>query len=171
MYLKRLFIFLYLTGNLIIASGPQALAQTEQENNVASQPVWGPVGYDHVDYYYLPDVECYYSVATHQFISLNNGRWVFTAGLPAPYRKYDLFTGYKVVINKPRPFLNFTEDKVTYEKYKGLKNEQPPIKPLKVTPPDVIKLPKNVPPTMVPKIPVKPPVVPVLPPVVKPHIF
>ncbi len=28
--------------------------------NVDRQPVWGPTGYDYVEYYYLPDIEVYY---------------------------------------------------------------------------------------------------------------
>ena len=25
--------------------------------NIATQPVWGPVGYDHAEYYYMPDID------------------------------------------------------------------------------------------------------------------
>ena len=32
-------------------------AQIKLSINIGSQPVWGPVGYHHVDYYYLPDIE------------------------------------------------------------------------------------------------------------------
>ncbi len=165
---KQLYIIFYLVGILAFWSIRYSAAQVEQDNNIASQPTWGPTGYDHVDYYYLPDVECYYSVGTRQFISLSGGRWIFTAQLPTQYSKYDLFSGYKVVINKPRPFLNFTEDKVAYEKFKGKVNEQVTIKTAKINPTNPVKLPQTTPPNVVPKIPVKPPV---LPPVVKPHVF
>lgn len=36
--------------------------------NIDTQPVWRPVGYDHVDYYYLPDIDVYYDVAKRQYI-------------------------------------------------------------------------------------------------------
>jgi hypothetical protein len=46
-------------------------AQVRVNINIGSQPVWGPVGYDHVDYYYLPDIETYYYVPTRQFVYFN----------------------------------------------------------------------------------------------------
>lgn len=30
--------------------------------NIGRQPAWGPVGYDYVDYYYMPDINCYFNV-------------------------------------------------------------------------------------------------------------
>jgi hypothetical protein len=61
--------------------------------NIGSQPNWGPVGYDYVDYYYLPDIETYYYVPTRQFIYLSAGNWVFATSLPARYSSYNLYTG------------------------------------------------------------------------------
>ena len=29
--------------------------------------IWGPGGYDHVDYYYMPDIDAFYKVPTRQF--------------------------------------------------------------------------------------------------------
>jgi hypothetical protein len=37
-----------------------ATAQVSLNVNIGSQPVWGPVGYDRVDYYYVPDIDAYY---------------------------------------------------------------------------------------------------------------
>jgi hypothetical protein len=73
--------------------------------NIGSQPVWGPVGYDYVEYYYLPDIESYYYVPTHQFVYLSGSRWVF--GIVSPrYRGYNLIP-YKVVVNRPNAYRNF----------------------------------------------------------------
>jgi len=33
-----------------------AKAQLNVNVNIGSQPLWGPTGYDHVNYYYLPGV-------------------------------------------------------------------------------------------------------------------
>lgn len=96
--------------------------------NISSQPLWGPVGYDHVDYYYLPDVESYYSVPKRQFVYLNNGNWVFNNSLPARYNNYNLYNGYKVVVNGDRPYMNYTTDKVNYVKYKNWGGKQKAIK-------------------------------------------
>ena len=87
--------------------------------NIGSQPVWGPVGYDHVDYYYLPDIETYYYVPTRQFIYLSGGNWVFAYGLPPAYRTYNLHSGYKVVVNRPKAYIYHDVYKVKYKKYKG----------------------------------------------------
>jgi hypothetical protein len=87
--------------------------------NIGSQPAWGPVGYDYVEYYYLPDVEAYYYVPKRQFIYLAGDTWVHSYSLPPAYRNYDLYNGYKVVVNEPRPFRHFKADRIKYATYKG----------------------------------------------------
>jgi len=101
-----------------------ANAQVSLNINIGSQPLWGPTGYDHVDYYYLPDVESYYSVPKQQFVYLNNGNWVFNNSLPSRYSNYNLYNGYKVVVNGDRPYLNFNNHKVKYVKYKNWGGKQ-----------------------------------------------
>jgi len=98
----------------------QTKAQLSVSLNIGSQPLWGPVGYNRVDYYYLPDIEAYYYVPQRQFIYLSNGRWIFSASLPPRYSNYDLYSGYKVVVNTPKPYLSFKEDKIKYVKYKNI---------------------------------------------------
>ena len=105
-----------------------ASAQVSVNVNIGAQPVWGPVGYDYVEYYYMPDIEVYYYVPTRRYIYLNNGNWVFVTALPARYRTYNLYSGYKVVINGPKPYLHFTSHKVVYAKYKGNNGKQVIIK-------------------------------------------
>jgi hypothetical protein len=122
--MKKVTIVLGIIGLLLIAGITQTKAQLSISVNIGSQPTWGPVGYDRADYYYLPDVESYYSVSNHQFIYLSNGRWTFSASLPGRYANYDLNSGYKVVVNRPRPYLNFNQDRVTYGKYKGWHGKQ-----------------------------------------------
>ena len=82
-----------------------AKAQVSLQINIGSQPNWGPRGYDHVDYYYLPEVESYYYVPTKQFVYLERNKWVHRKSLPARYRNYDLYQGRKIVINEQRPYL------------------------------------------------------------------
>ncbi|SFH45533.1 hypothetical protein [Pedobacter insulae] len=82
-----------------------AEAQISLQINIGAQPNWGPRGYNHVDYYYLPEVESYYYVPTRQFIYLERNKWVHRRSLPARYRNYDLYGGRKIVINQPRPYL------------------------------------------------------------------
>jgi len=99
-------------------------AQVSVNINIGSQPQWGPSGYDHVDYYYLPDIDAYYNVPNKQYIYLNNGNWVFNSSLPSRYRNYDLYNGYKVVINSPKPYLSHKIHVKEYGKYKGYKGKQ-----------------------------------------------
>ena len=87
--------------------------------NIGSQPDWGPVGYDHVDYYYMPDLDVYYNVPHHLFIYLQGNRWVYASSLPPRYNNYDLYRTYKVVVNKPRPYLHDHIYRREYGKYKG----------------------------------------------------
>lgn len=80
----------------------------------------GPIGYEYVDYYYLPDIDTYYDVRTTQFIYLNNGNWKRSKYLPRHHRNYNLNNGYKVVLNNyhgKTPYYNYKYDKKKY--YKG----------------------------------------------------
>ena len=51
-----------LVALIVISSSifTNASAQIKMNVNIGSQPTWGPTGYDHVDYYYMPDVDMYY---------------------------------------------------------------------------------------------------------------
>lgn len=95
-------------------------AQVSVNVNIGTPPLWGPVGYSQVQYYYLPDVQAYYDIRTTQFIYFGNGAWIRSSYLPRQYRNYDLYSGYKVVLNDyhgTMPYSNFKNHKVKY--YKG----------------------------------------------------
>jgi hypothetical protein len=91
-----------------------AKAQVSLSVNIGTQPQWGPSGYDHVDYYYLPEVESYYYVPTRQFIYYSGNTWIHSRSLPSRYRHYDLYSGRKVVINSPRPYLHHVNYRSRY---------------------------------------------------------
>ena len=119
-YMKKIFVCLaFFACATAISKNADAQVRFNVNVNIGSQPVWGPVGYDYVDYYYLPDIETYYYVPRHQFIYLSNGRWVFSYSLPPRYRDYDLYSGYKVVINEPRPYMRFDRHRSMYSRYRG----------------------------------------------------
>nr|WP_294907663.1 hypothetical protein [uncultured Lacibacter sp.] len=126
--MKKTFFIMLLIGSFITAEK----ANAQVNINIGLQPAWGPVGYQYVDYYYLPDIETYYYVPSRQFIYLNNGRWIYSAGLPSRYRTYNLYNGYKVVINQPKPYLYHSSYKVKYAKYKGNNGRQASLKNSKV---------------------------------------
>lgn len=87
--------------------------------NIGSQPDWGPVGYDHVDYYYLPDADAFYDVPAHQFIYLENSTWVRRSSLPSQYRNINLYNTYKVVVNESKPWTRHSTYVTKYKGYKG----------------------------------------------------
>ncbi|MES2275144.1 MAG: hypothetical protein V4592_03920 [Bacteroidota bacterium] len=91
--------------------------------NIGSQPEWGPTGYDHVEYYYMPDIDAYYYVPGHQYVYMQNNAWIRTTTLPARYKNYDVYKGYKVVINQPEPWRNQTAIRAKYARYKGQRNQ------------------------------------------------
>jgi len=94
-------------------------AQIDVNFNVGSQPVWGPTGYDYVEYYYLPDIETYYYVPQHRYYYYNNGNWIHSTSLPSRYSKFDYYNSYKVVINEREPWQNHKNYKKKYSSYKG----------------------------------------------------
>ncbi|MFV5692084.1 hypothetical protein ACM55K_08680 [Flavobacterium sp. LT1R49] len=105
---------------IILLASSAIHAQVSVNVNIGTPPSWGPVGYSNVDYYYLPDVEAYYDIRATQFIYFGGGRWIRSRYLPGQYRNYDLYSGYKVVLNDyhgSRPYSNFKNHKVKY--YKG----------------------------------------------------
>ena len=109
-------------GIVLFFASP-ALAQISINLNIGSPPKWGPVGYTDVQYYYLPDVEAYYDVPSSMFIYYERGAWIHRAHLPGRYRNYDLYRGYKVVMNDYHgnaPYSHFKDHKMKYAKgYRG----------------------------------------------------
>jgi len=94
-----------------------AQAQVSIRLNIGSPPSWGPVGYGEARYYYLPDVEAYYDVQTSMFIYYEGRSWVHRTYLPRRYRNYDLYGGYKVVMNDyhgKTPYAQFNMHKRQY---------------------------------------------------------
>ncbi|WP_157255499.1 hypothetical protein [Pedobacter sp. Leaf216] len=101
-----------------------AKAQVSLNINIGSQPVWGPTGYDHVDYYYFPDINAYYYVPSGQYIYANGSRWISANNLPPQYGNFDLYRAYKVVINEPKPYLRNNVYATRYSKYKNYSGRQ-----------------------------------------------
>lgn len=109
-------------GIMLMLAG-SAQSQLSVRVNIGTPPAWGPAGYNDVRYYYLPDIECYYNVQSSMFIYYSGNRWIQSRYLPARYRNYDLYGGYKVPMNNYRgntPYSHFREYKMKYAKgYRG----------------------------------------------------
>jgi hypothetical protein len=114
--MKKIFL---IAAILISACSYKADAQVSVNINIGRQPLWGPVGYDYVNYYYMPDLDVYYDVPRGLFVYYDFGQWNFAASLPARYGHYDLYRSYKVVINQRDPWLRNSYYRGQYRSYRG----------------------------------------------------
>jgi len=76
---------------------------------VQDQPAeyYEPANYDgDEDYYYLPDVDSYYSVTDQCYYYNNGGSWVSAAYLPGAYHDYDWRSARRFEVRAPRPFMH-----------------------------------------------------------------
>jgi len=120
----RYFFVLIATLFLWCTSGTSN-AQVSLSINLGSQPIWGPTGYDYVEYYYLPDIDVYYSVPQHRYYYYNRGRWIYSSNLPSRYSNFDFYNSYKVVVNEREPWRNHKNYIKKYSSYKGRHDQQP----------------------------------------------
>jgi hypothetical protein len=118
---KLILLFALCTSGLLCET---IFAQVTFRINISSQPIWGPVGYDHVEYYYLPDIDAYYYVPRHKFIYVEDGRWITRSYLPPRYRDYDVYNARKVVINEPKPYLHHQDYRAKYASSNERSNQQ-----------------------------------------------
>ncbi|HEX4851514.1 MAG TPA: hypothetical protein VFV08_11940 [Puia sp.] len=125
--MKKNFLLTFIILLGILSNQANAQIRVNVDINVGVQPAWGPSGYYHADYYYLPDIDVYYNVPQRQFVYLDGGKWVFAASLPPRCGSYDLYRGYKVVMNEPNPYLRHEAHYVKYAKYKNCYGYQRPI--------------------------------------------
>lgn len=119
--MKRILLSAALILSCFLVKTADAQVQVNLGVNIGSQPDWGPVGYERVDYYYIPDIDAYYDVPARQYVYYNNNGWIHSASLPPAYSNYNIYNGYKVVINRPNPWLRNDYYKTKYVKYKGKK--------------------------------------------------
>ena len=91
--------------------------------NISDQPVWGPTGYDRADYYYIPDIDSYYSVSEHQYIYRDGSAWKHSNALPPNYSNYDPYHSYKAVVNEDKPYMNHDAHQTKYGNFKGVKDQ------------------------------------------------
>jgi hypothetical protein len=62
--------------------------------------------YEDADYYYLPDVEAYYSVSRHCYFYNDGYNWVSAAYLPGAYRDFDLANARRFEVHEARPYMH-----------------------------------------------------------------
>ncbi|MBN2755970.1 MAG: hypothetical protein JXR51_02260 [Bacteroidales bacterium] len=99
-------------------------AQISLKINIVSQPIWGPEGYDYVEYYYLPEIDVYYNVARHRYIYMSHNQWIVSLQLPPHYRSFDVYHARKVIINEQRPYLRHDHFKQKYAHSNDYSNQR-----------------------------------------------
>jgi hypothetical protein len=112
--MRKLIILFAVCALVMVMGNESSTAQVRFRVNISTQPIWGPTGYDNVQYYYLPDIETYYNVSQHRFVYMENNRWRSSTSLPFRYRNYDLYNTRRVVINERTPYLNHQANKARY---------------------------------------------------------
>ena len=117
--MKKIFLSLAILLSCFTIKTASAQLHVSVGINIGSQPAWGPVGYNYANYYYLPDIDSYYDVPTHQYVYYENNVWVHRAYLPVRYRDYNVYNGYKVVINDRNPWVRNDQYRVRYGGYAG----------------------------------------------------
>jgi len=115
--MKKLLLLSFLVAGSVLVN--EANAQIRVSVNIGAQPEWGPGGYDYAEYYYMPDIEAYYCVPTRQYTYFDDGRWVTGGYLPRRWSNYDLYSGYKVVINERNPWAHFYDHRARYAPYRS----------------------------------------------------
>ena len=120
--MRRLFVFIVA---LFLSSALNAQVHVKLNLNLDTQPIWGPTGYDHVENYYLPDVDAFYNVPSHLFYYNEKGRWISKAMLPARFHNVDLYNSYKVVVNERNPWRSPAVYRDKYASFKGRHDQQP----------------------------------------------
>lgn len=69
--MKKALLLLLISFGYLSQQNADAQIRINANINIGNQPLWGPVGYDYVDYYYMPDIDVYYHVPQRQFIYLD----------------------------------------------------------------------------------------------------
>ena len=120
--MKRVLFLFTLFASFVTTS-----VNAQGRTNIDKQPVWGPTGYDQVDYYYIPEADAYYNVSRQKYVYLQANKWVFRNSLPARHKNLDLYKTYKIVINGDKPYRQHKEHQTKYASYKN-RRDQPVIK-------------------------------------------
>ena len=106
--------------SLYSCSTPYMVTQNP-DGGYMSPPSWAQ-NYDNenpVNYYYLPDIECYYDLRHREFVYLQNGSWRFSASLPSIYASFDLDNCFVVKLNNEvnEPWMHFHYYVAHYPRY------------------------------------------------------
>jgi len=119
--MKKLMILSAIAVSGLMAQSANAQIGIHINLHLGGAPVYvapAPV-YDDDDYYYLPDVEAYYSVRQNCYYYNDGYNWVSAAYLPGAYRDYDWHYARRIEVREARPFMH---DDVYRARYGGVEH-------------------------------------------------
>lgn len=80
--------------------------------------------YGRASYYYMPDINAYYYVPTHEYIYYDNYEWVQSRYLPEQYANYDVYHSYRVAVNERNPWVRNEYYQSRYGQYRERREQQ-----------------------------------------------
>jgi hypothetical protein len=124
--MKKLILFATVMVGLFFAK--PAVAQVRVNINISVQPEWGPSGYDYAKYYFIPEINAYYDIASKLYVYREGSRWMKKASLPPRCRDFDLYKAYKVVINDQSPWKRHNDYQKKYSEFANQHDKQVPLR-------------------------------------------
>lgn len=121
--MKKFFYLSLFVFSLVFVQANEGQAQVSVNINLGNQPLWGPVGYDYVRYYYMPEIDVYYNVNSRKYTYWKGNKWVTKSSLPGYYKNFDVYRTYKVVINDNNPWGRHQYYKGRYGRYAHNRNQ------------------------------------------------
>jgi hypothetical protein len=119
--MKKLMILSAIAVSGLMAQSANAQIGIHINLHLGGAPVYvapAPV-YNDDDYYYLPDVEAYYSVSQNCYYYNDGYNWVSAAYLPGAYRNYDWRYARRIEVKEARPYMH---NDVYRARYGGAEN-------------------------------------------------
>lgn len=113
------FILVYPSGTV------EAQVRVGISFNLGIQPAWGPVGYDYVENYYMPDIDVYYNVPARRYYYYEGGLWIGRSRLPARFGAFDYYGAHKVIINERQPWRHHDNYKGKYQSFRNVHDQSP----------------------------------------------
>jgi Ni/Co efflux regulator RcnB len=112
--MKKLIVLSTVVISSLMFSSAKAQVRFSVNINIGAQPTW-VANNDAADYYYLPDIESYYSVREKVYVYREGNQWRRGASLPARYRNYDFRNKHVISIKgQDRPYLHHEQNRFEY---------------------------------------------------------
>jgi hypothetical protein len=105
--MKKLMVLSAIVAGGLISQSADAQGGFHINLHFGTQPVYeAPARFYEEQYYYLPEVEAYYSVREQCYYYNKGYNWVSAAYLPGAYRDYDWEHARRFEINEARPYMH-----------------------------------------------------------------